>query len=830
MPFNTSSNQPSPSIGRRANNQQDQERSDARNNAGKCGSDRQHIQTGRSTSDFYNDTGQTANLSGPVDRDSAPDLSNVDGVLANVFLGMNQHDQLQVDEIETTDSVDWMTLTLRSALFSRIPATKIQRIFARLVPLSVKAGDEIIRQDAIGDHYYIVSEGRCMVSRKVPNTTKVVQLAELRPGDRFGEEALILDNTRNATVTMLTDGSLMRLDKDDFNTLIKSEIVVSVDYKEAQQRIRDGAMWLDVRFADEYQASGIETSLNLSIIDIRTKANTLAPDTQYIVYCDTGLRSSVAAFLLAERGIHATHLAGGLNATDRVPAGTSDTGTADGETWELRSELERTNLKLQEALQAKSQSEQSQKSAEQETLAQHEHLKKEAQRADQALTETLQLKREIKAAQQAAEEKLRLERERLQIEAKRASHALSETLRLKKQIKEAQMAAELKLRAERQELAKEADDASKVMNAAQSMKAQVEEEKRAVAAEAEKHRMEHRRIQQLNEETKSRLSVAEKRFAEFFRRKKEELSRTQNLANQTAIRLEAQGKVLASESIEAKGRLADAKCIEQEMEKSRLMASEQAAKIQLRQQEIEGNLRGEYHSKLQEEQQRLEQERSGNAQQLERAEKDRDAAHQAQQEAAQEAQRIITEYKHAFQKQRDDEEASNRGAQERLRREAAKIQEELDQAKNIRQEAEQIKQAAEACVVETDLHSDLESNPQDPQQELKMTELQTEIMDASQNLAAAKRAEEQAHAAQLANIDELNHQQQKAQMSRLQIEMEIQEWIRSEEEFWASDEQQQILKDREQQVEWSKLRQKDAKRRAVAHNQRLMDEVANLLI
>jgi CRP-like cAMP-binding protein len=47
-----------------------------------------------------------------------------------------------------------------------------------------------------------------------------VQLAELKEGDAFGEEALVADTVRNATVVMKTDGMLLRLSKQDFNELL----------------------------------------------------------------------------------------------------------------------------------------------------------------------------------------------------------------------------------------------------------------------------------------------------------------------------------------------------------------------------------------------------------------------------------------------------------------------------------------------------------------------------------------------------------------------------------------------------------------------------------
>jgi rhodanese-related sulfurtransferase len=83
---------------------------------------------------------------------------------------------------------------------------------------------------------------------------------------------------------------------------------------EAQTRVRDGALWLDVRFSAEFQHDGIRGAINIPLNEIRQAACMLDPAPDYIVYCQTGRRSSAAAFLLSQRGIRAHLLEGGLKA------------------------------------------------------------------------------------------------------------------------------------------------------------------------------------------------------------------------------------------------------------------------------------------------------------------------------------------------------------------------------------------------------------------------------------------------------------------------------------------------------------------------------------
>ena len=140
---------------------------------------------------------------------------------------------MEVAEMEFSEidaDVDWMTRMLQSELFSRMPTANIHGLFALLETVEFKAGDEVIKQGDQGEDYFIIQEGRCQVLRKPSSGGKYIKLAELKAGDSFGEEALISEMARNATVSMLTYGILMRLSKDNFIELIKKPTLQSVTY------------------------------------------------------------------------------------------------------------------------------------------------------------------------------------------------------------------------------------------------------------------------------------------------------------------------------------------------------------------------------------------------------------------------------------------------------------------------------------------------------------------------------------------------------------------------------------------------------------------------
>jgi len=245
---------------------------------------------------------------------------SIDTDLLDVMLTWDQSGSYEVSELEgsadNTDDQDWMTTLLQTRAFQRIPPANIQAIFIRMQQVNFKAGDVVIKQGEDGDYFYAITSGTCSVVRETPLNKEGIRLAELGTGDTFGEEALISESKRNATVTMLKDGALMRLAKADFATLLNEPMIDWLEYSEAKGLVADGAKWLDVRLPSEFESFHEQDALNIPLYFMRLKMNTLDPDTTYVVCCDTGRRSSAGAFILNERGFNTRVLKGGLNTSD----------------------------------------------------------------------------------------------------------------------------------------------------------------------------------------------------------------------------------------------------------------------------------------------------------------------------------------------------------------------------------------------------------------------------------------------------------------------------------------------------------------------------------
>ena len=209
--------------------------------------------------------------------------------------------------------------SLRHGAFARLPSAHIEELLQRFERVPAQRGQVVIREGEEGDWFYVIESGKCQVERVVGGVKMAV--AELKSGDAFGEEALVSEARRNATVTMLTDGSLLRLSKQDFTHLLVEPLLHRLSWAEAREKVAHGAVWLDVRYPSEYQHDRLPGAINVPLSEVRNSFTVLDPEAAYVVYCQSGRRSSAAAFLFAQRGFEVWLLAGGLRSALRAGAG-----------------------------------------------------------------------------------------------------------------------------------------------------------------------------------------------------------------------------------------------------------------------------------------------------------------------------------------------------------------------------------------------------------------------------------------------------------------------------------------------------------------------------
>jgi len=216
-----------------------------------------------------------------------------------------------IDETEG-DPDDWMTALLRSPIFQRLPPANLQKILMSLEVVHFKTGETILEQGGIGDYYYLIKNGQCLLTRKPSPNAKEIKLAQLANGDTFGEDSLLSGAPRNVTITALTDIVLLRLDKKQFISLIKEPSLKFVDYAGMQEAIKQGAVLLDVRSQDDYENQHLDGSISAPFFSLRMQLKAMSHERPVVVVCQDGKVSEAAAFLLLRHKIDAMILSGGM--------------------------------------------------------------------------------------------------------------------------------------------------------------------------------------------------------------------------------------------------------------------------------------------------------------------------------------------------------------------------------------------------------------------------------------------------------------------------------------------------------------------------------------
>jgi CRP-like cAMP-binding protein len=84
---------------------------------------------------------------------------------------------------------------------------------------NISAGTEVVRQGEPGDRLYVVAAGTFEVIQDGSQARRIT------PGDYFGEQALLNDAPRNATVVALESARLFSLDRRSFDALVRHDLV-----------------------------------------------------------------------------------------------------------------------------------------------------------------------------------------------------------------------------------------------------------------------------------------------------------------------------------------------------------------------------------------------------------------------------------------------------------------------------------------------------------------------------------------------------------------------------------------------------------------------------
>lgn len=113
-------------------------------------------------------------------------------------------------------------------IFKRLEPHELERLAQEVDQVNFKAGETIFNEHDRGDSLYVVETGSVRIW-VFDDDVKEVTLAELKPGDFFGELAVLDRGERSSSATAMVDTHLHRLSSDDFQTFLMEHPDVSID-------------------------------------------------------------------------------------------------------------------------------------------------------------------------------------------------------------------------------------------------------------------------------------------------------------------------------------------------------------------------------------------------------------------------------------------------------------------------------------------------------------------------------------------------------------------------------------------------------------------------
>ena len=173
----------------------------------------------------------------------------------------------------------WQRRFMNSPLLQRLDAGVWQQLLSALDERPFDAGQHLVIEGAAAHDFFVLKCGHAAVRRRGQT------VAHLGPGDFFGEDALLMNARRNATVVATRQGSILRLPKDRFTALLADNVVRFVKHAGEGETLDIG------------QAGALAR--------LREAIPSLDPGRRYHIVGGELRERALAAFLLTQKGFDA---------------------------------------------------------------------------------------------------------------------------------------------------------------------------------------------------------------------------------------------------------------------------------------------------------------------------------------------------------------------------------------------------------------------------------------------------------------------------------------------------------------------------------------------
>ncbi len=203
----------------------------------------------------------------------------------------------------------------RSELFCNSEEETIHALLESMAVTQVRAGTNIVSQGDRSDCFLVLACGSALVTHAQEGEETRI-LATLSEPTGLGEDALWGGAARAFSVTMQTDGTVLRIRRDAFAAFVGARAVKWVECAKAAGGGNVRWLWFG---PDDSRAPRTGT-LGLLLSQLRERISDLDRGLKYYCCCRDGKESAIAAFVLGQRGFDAYAVRDGRTAIARDAA------------------------------------------------------------------------------------------------------------------------------------------------------------------------------------------------------------------------------------------------------------------------------------------------------------------------------------------------------------------------------------------------------------------------------------------------------------------------------------------------------------------------------
>jgi CRP-like cAMP-binding protein len=220
--------------------------------------------------------------------------------------------------VENEALVDALTKT---ELFCNASPDFLKGLLESMSVRAVRAGHVILRQGRRDDSLVLLASGEAEVKRARAGDRVIRQLAVVSKPAAFGEEALMGAGIRSVSVSMLSDGFVLRIRQSDFARLVSESAVDWVDDAQLSGITSEPIAWIWLGDARSRPSALGAATMAVCLDRLRQRLSELDSARHYLCCGRDDSASALAAFLLTQRGFRASAIRGGKRAASTIAEG-----------------------------------------------------------------------------------------------------------------------------------------------------------------------------------------------------------------------------------------------------------------------------------------------------------------------------------------------------------------------------------------------------------------------------------------------------------------------------------------------------------------------------